>query len=359
MKKVWEFFGISDEPICGVDLSSSAVKILQITKKGDKLVVSNYGIQYLTPGAIKDKKILDADAVVAAIKEVFTKSKIMTTKVCIAIPSAIAITKIIQVDESTSDRDISNEILLEAEKHIPYPITDVSLDYEVLKQEITKAGKKDVVLAACKSEDVDERIDIFNQAGLNVEIVDIESFALQRAFAIVTKLLPDSGRNKVVGLVDIGSNVTSLNIFYNNSVIYSRDQNFSGSQIFEEIQNRYGLTFQEALVARQRNELPEDFVTEILEPFKESVVSQINRACQFFLSSGNIQNIDYLFLTGGVSVISGLEEDIQSTVGVKTFIANPFLNMICLDSNLQQNLLDDSALLMTCCGLALRNVIDK
>ena len=359
MKIVLEFFGISDGPICGVDLSSSAIKILQITKRGDKLIVTNYGIQSLMPGVIKDKKIIDPDAVVKAIKEVVRKSKITTKKVCIAIPSANAITKVIQVEGDANDRDIGNEILLEAEKHIPYPVTEVCLDYEVIKQEGNKSGKKDVVLAACKAEDIAERIAIFKRADLDVEIVDIESFALQRAFGLVTKLLPDTGKNKVVGLVDIGSNVTSLNIFYNNSVIYARDQNFSGSQILDQIQSRYGLTLQEALSARQRNELPEDFVTEILEPFKESVVSQINRACQFFLSSANVQAIDYLFLTGGVTVVAGLDESIQSTIGVKTFIANPLLNMNCLDSDLQQVLLDDSALLMTCCGLALRNVIDK
>jgi type IV pilus assembly protein PilM len=359
VKKILEFFGISDEPICGIDLSSSAIKILQINKTGDKLVVTNYAIQYLTSGVIKDKKIIDSAAVIAAIKEVVTKSKINTNKVCIAIPSAIAITKVIQVDANANDKEIGNEILLEADKHIPYPITDVSLDYEVLSETSSKFGKQDVVLAACKTEDIEERIKIFHNAGLNVDIVDIESFALQRAFGLVTRLLPDNGKNKVVGLVDLGSNVTSLNIFYNNSVIYSRDQNFSGNRLFDEMQTRYGLTFHEALMAHERNELPEDFITEVLEPFKDSVVGQINRACQFFLSSANVQNIDYLFLTGGLSVIAGLEESIHATLGVKTFIANPFLNMNCSDSKLQQIILDDSALLMTCCGLALRNVIEK
>jgi type IV pilus assembly protein PilM len=359
LKKILDFFGLNTQSICGIDLSSSAIKVLQINKKGDRFIVDNYAIKYLNSGIIKDKKIIDRQAVVEAIKAVMLESKIIGKKVCIAIPSAIAISKTIEVDSIISDKDVGNEILLEADKHIPYPIAEVNIDYEILKDKITAAGKKEVILVACKTEDIDQRVAIFTDAGLEVEVVDIESFALQRAFSLVTKLLPNNGQDKIVGLVDIGSNVTSLNIFHNNSVIYSRDQNFSGSQLFDEIQSRYGLSFQEALIARERNELPEDFILEVLEPFKEAVVSQINRACQFFLSSGNVQTIDYLLLTGGVSIIAGLDESLQQVIGVKTFIANPFLNMNCYDASLQQRIISDSSLLMACCGLALRNVIDK
>ena len=161
---------------------------------------------------------------------------------------------------------------------------------------------------------------------------------------------------QIIAVADIGSSVTTFSVLENLKIIYSREQQFGGAQLTEEIQRRYGLSYEEAGLAKKQGGLPDNYGPEVLEPFKESIAQQISRAQQFFYSSSSITNIDHLILAGGCSSTEGIAELVESKIGIPTIVANPFANMSLGSKVPAQTLANDAPALMISCGLALRGV---
>ena len=279
-------FGIVSEPIIGIDIGSSAIKLLQLEKKNNQYCVEHYAIEPIEPGIVVEKSIKNAEAVVTAINKLIGKSKIKSALACISVPNSEAITRIIQLGADLSEKDIANEIDLEADRYIPYSLDEVNLDFTVIGKSEKSEDLVDILLAVSKNENIDKRIELLSKAKLTTHIVDIDSFAIERAFSLVSNQLPEQGNNMVIAVIDIGATITTLNIFHNNRSIYNREQSFGGQHLIEEIQTRYGLSYEEAILARKFDNLPEDYITEVLQPFKETVAKQVSRSCQFFFSSG-------------------------------------------------------------------------
>ncbi len=354
--KFFELFGFDTSPIVGLDIGSSAVKVLMLVKHGDRIKVEKYGFELLEPGVVQEKAIVDREKVIAAIKSAMLKAGVNTKRVCVSIPSSQAITKVIKMGADLNDKDIGSEIELESGKYIPYPLTEVNFDYTVIGPVENVEGMVNVLLIASKTENVANAASLIIEAGLVAAIVDVDSYAMMRAFELVTKRLPGQGKNKVIAIFDIGATMTTLTILDKGNVVYAREQAFGSHQLIEEIQNIYGLNHEEAIQALKYENLPKDFYPEILEPFKQSVAQQISRFCQFFFSAGEYNSIDYIFLTGGGANIFGLETVVQNKLQVKTFIANPFAEMV-LDAQISKDVFKDASLrLMKCAGLALRNI---
>jgi type IV pilus assembly protein PilM len=350
--KLLNYFGIFTDPIVGIDISSSAIKILQISRSKTNLRVDKYGIELLRPGDATNSEIKNKAAVIEAIEK---NADITSKHVAISIPSTSAVIRVIQMPSHLAGKELMEEIEIEADKYLPYSIDQVNMDYEILGINSADHSLVDILLIAAKYELVDERINILDQLGLTPRIIDIDSLAEERAFFLVINQLPESEQNKIIALVDIGATSTIMTIFDKKKSVYNRVQAFGGQQLLEEIQVRYGLNLSEARVAMRLGELPEDYVTDVLQPFKEKIAQEISHAFQYFFSSGDYSNVDYIFLTGGTTNISGLDYLIESKLNSKTSIVNPFANMEFSSKINQDLLMKDATTLMTCCGLALRN----
>lgn len=357
--KLLSIFGIDTDPIVGIDIGSTSVKLLHLEKKGEQLRVEAYGIVPLEPGVVVEKAILNRDVVISALKELISKTNIETRKVCVAVPNSVSITRVVQMNADLSDREIGAEIEMEADRYIPYPLEEVNLDYEIIGPVENNAELVNVMLAVSKHENVESLVDLMNDSGLTPSIVDIDSFAMERAFGLVERQIPKGAKNKIVALIDIGATVTTLNIIKNHRVIYTREQSFGGQQLIDEIQNRYGLTYDEAMLAKKYDDLPEDFYLEVLEPFKQTIAQQVSRACQFFFSSGDYSEVDYVVLTGGISTVPGLDHIVQEKIQAKTLLANPFANVLLNEHINEEVFENDLPVLMSACGLALRNLTEK
>lgn len=354
--KILEFFGYDTDPIIGLDIGSSAVKVLQMTKSNDKIRVDCFAMQPLEPGVILEKNIVDKDKVVSAIKEAMQKAGIKSQKVCAAISNSVAITKVVKMASGMTDKEIGSEIELESGKIIPYPINEINLDYRVLGPVPNMENMINVLVVATKTDNIDNIASIVIDAGLTPAAIDIDSYAIARAFELVAKKLPGHGQDKVIAIFDIGATMTTLTVLNNLQIVHMREQTFGSQQLVDEVQNIYGLTYEEALLAMRYENLPKDYYREVLDPFKQNITQQISRAAQFFISGGEYSIIDYIFLTGGCSTIFGLEKNIQDKLQIKTFVANPFDDMV-LNSNInKEEFKSSTARLMKCCGLALRNV---
>lgn len=355
--KIMTFFGFDTSPLIGLDIGSTAVKVMQLSKSNDRIRVDHFAIEPLAPGLVKEKNIIDKDKVVKALTAAITKAGITSQKMCIALPNSLAVTKVLKMSSSLNDKEIGMEIELESSKIIPYPISDVNLDYRVLGPVENIEGMMNVLVVATKTDNVANLAGIIIDAGLTPNTIDIDAYAIARAFELVAKKLPSQGKDKIIAIIDIGATMMNLTVVENNNVVFMREQAFGSQQLIDEIQNIYGLTYEEAITSMQYETLPKDYHQEVLDPFKQLVTQQISRLCQFFISAGEYPAIDYLFLTGGCSSVFGLDKMVQDKLQVKTFVANPFDDMV-LAGGINKNEFKDSTLrLMKCCGLALRNIM--
>jgi type IV pilus assembly protein PilM len=186
-------------------------------------------------------------------------------------------------------------------------------------------------------------------------VVDIEAHAMKRAFELLKPQLGANADDLVVAIIDIGATLTTLSVLADDRSIYTREQLFGGKQLTEEIQRRYSLSFEEAGLAKKQGGLPDDYEDEVLQPFKEAVLQQVTRSLQFFFSSSQYDDVDYIVLAGGTASIDGLAGMIENKLGTPTIIANPFGDM-SLSSKVDADALgNDAPAMMIACGLAMRS----
>lgn len=231
---------------------------------------------------------------------------------------------------------------------------EVAFGFDVLGEAENNPDLVRVLLAACRQENVEHRRQALEMAGFNPKVIDVESFAVERAYKLIEGQL-DEVSDQVVAIADIGATVFSFTVLVDGKIIYNREQLFGGKQLTEEIQRRYGLSWEEAGEAKRKGGLPEDYATEVLAPFKESLVQHITRSLQFFYSSSHFNYVDQLFLAGGVSALEGLVDEVEQVIGLPTALANPFANMQLHKSINPTALANDAPAMLLAVGLAMRS----
>jgi type IV pilus assembly protein PilM len=342
-------------PLLGLDISSSAVKLVELTANGrDGYRVERYAIEVLPKDAVSDGNIANLDAVVEAVKRAWKRLGTSTRNVAMALPASAVITKKIIVPAGLREEDLEIQVETEANQYIPFSIDDVNLDYQVLGPAPSVPDEVEVLIAASKKERVEDRVAVAEAAGLKAIVVDVESFATLAAFELVERQLPEGGKNQVVALVDIGANVMNLTVMRNGQQVYAREQAFGGSQLTLDISRHYGMALEEAELAKRSGNLPEGYEAELLNPFMENLALEVSRSLQFFFTSTQFNQVDHIVLAGGCAVIPGIDEVVATRTQFNTLVANPFANMLLSDRVRARNLLADSSSMMVACGLALR-----
>lgn len=345
----------SRPPIVGLDISSTAVKLLELSRTGGRYRVESYAVEPLPPNSVVEKNITDIDAVGEAVRRAVKRSGTRAKFAAVAVAGSSVITKVIPMPSNLSDDDMETQVELEADQYVPYPLEEVSLDFEVLGPTERNPDTVDVLLAACRSENVEMRTAAVETGNLEAKVVDVEAYATENAFALIAEQLPDQGVDKTIAVVDVGATMTTLNVLHDLKMIYTRDQVFGGKQLTEEIMRRYGLSYEEAGMAKRQGGLPENYIPEVLEPFKEAMAQQVSRSLQFFFSSSQYNHVDHIVLAGGSASIPDVDEVVQDKLGVETSIANPFATMSLAPAVKPQTLSNDAPALIIACGLALRS----
>ena len=341
--------------LLGLDISSTSVKLLELSRSGDRYRVEAYGVEPLPPNAVVEKNISDVEGVGDAVKRLMSRSKASTTQVAVAVAGSAVITKTIEMDATLNDTEMENQIIVEADQYIPYPLDEVAIDFEVQGVSERNSEQVEVLLAACRRENVELREAALDLSGAKARIVDIEAHAMKRAFELIKPQLGSNADDLVVAILDIGATMTTLSVLADDRSIYTREQLFGGKQLTEEIQRRYSLSFEEAGLAKKQGGLPDDYEQECLPTFKEAVLQQVTRSLQFFFSSSQYDDVDYIVLAGGTSSIDGLAEIIENKLGTPTIIANPFIDMSLASKVDADALANDAPAMMISCGLAMRS----
>lgn len=341
--------------LLGIDISSTSVKLIELSRSGGRYKVEGYAVEPLPPNAIVEKNIAELEVVGQVIARVVTKARTSVKHAAVAVAGSAVITKIIEMEAGLSEEELENQIKIEADQYIPYPLEEVAIDFEVQGVTARSADRVNVLLAACRKENVEVREAALALAGLSAKVVEIEAYSLERAYGLLAEQLGSGEEDLTVAIVDIGATMMTLSVLHNGQTIYTREQLFGGKQLTDEIQRRYGLSTEEAGLAKKQGGLPDDYETEVLNPFKEAVVQQVSRSLQFFFAAGQYSDVDYILLAGGTASIVGLDQLVQQKIGTSTLVANPFANMTLSNKVNAGALASDAPSLMMACGLAMRS----
>lgn len=347
-------FSLKPDPVVGIDISSTAVKLLELSRAGKSYRVESYGMEPLPEKAVEDKNIVDVEIVGEAIARVVKRAKPKAQHAALGVAGPAVITKTITMEGGLSDNDMKEMIEADAEQYITFPIEEVNLDFEVIGPNEREPDRVDVLLAASRSENVETRVSAVEIGGLKTRVVDIEKYALENALIMVVQNDPEISEEDTVALVEVGATTTTLNVLGQNHIVFTREDMFGGKNLTEQIQLRYGLNYEEAQLAKRNGGLPEDYESEVLEPFKAEVAQQVSRLIQYYYSTSTYGSLSHILLAGGCASINGVIEHVSNKIGGHVNVVNPFASMSVATRVSKKDLMNDAPSLMIACGLALR-----
>ena len=355
MQLDFSLFGSRSRSLIGVDLSSSSVKMVELGSDGKKgYRVERYTTEILPRDAVADGNIVNLEASAETVRRAWKKLGASTRDVAIALPASHVITKKIIVPSGQRESELEVLVESEANQYIPFALEEVNLDFQIIGPAPSSPDEIEVLIAASRKEKVEDRVAVVESAGLRPVVMDVESYAQQASFELIEKQLPESGKGQIVALIDIGANQMNLTVLRNGLQLYVREQAFGGNQLTQDIARLFSLTFEEAEADKRRNNLPENYESELLKPFVESMALEVSRALQFFFTSTQFTQVNHIVLAGGCAILPGADEAVASRTQVNTIIANPFADMVLSDRVRANQLLADASSLMVACGLALR-----
>ena len=342
--------------LLGLDITTSSIKLIELAMVGGQYRVESYAAEPTPPNSMNEKTLVDPEAVGEAIRRAVKRSGAKTREVAIAISGDAAITKVIQMPRGLRDTELEAQVEMQADQYIPFPMDEVSYDFEVLGPSEKDADSIDVLLVASRTENVDQRRAAVVAAGLSTRIVDVEAFALENACRLMTHQMPDGGIDHSVAVVDFGASSTTFSVLRNLKVVYTRDFAFGGQQLTEEIMRTYGLSMEEAGRAKKEGGLPGNYQAEVLDPFIDDMTQQVSRSMQFYLASGTgREQPDKILICGGCANIPGVADVVQSRVGISAERGDPLGQMKLSSRARAQAVQRDATALLTACGLALRS----
>lgn len=352
------FFSKKTPALIGVDISASAVKMVKLA--GDKqsgLTLEAYSTSPLGKDAIADGNIKDLEKVSEAVEQAW---KLLSTKIkrtALALPTASVISKKVLMPAQLNDEELSTHVEAEANQYIPFSLDEVNLDFQALDEFDEASNSQSVLIVAAKKDTIEDRVAAAEGASLKVDVMDVDAYATEAAYSLITRTLPQKGKNKTIMVMDIGATTTHINVIRNQESVYTRDQSFGGNQLTQDIQRRYGLTTDESELSKRKGDLPESYESEVLTPFKQLIVNEVLRSQQFYqTANSNNLKIDHIILAGGCASIEGIDTLIESETKIPTTVANPFEKMNINKQIMTEKLKQDAPSLFVACGLAMRGL---
>jgi len=347
--------GNKNPPLVGLDISTSGVKLVELTQVGKgELSLERFASESLPRGAVVDGNIENIDQVSEAVRRVWKKSGTRAKHVALGMPPASVITKKIILPGGMTEDELELQVETEASQYIPFALDEVSLDFDVVGPVANSPEDVEVLLAATRKEKVEDRVAVAEAAGLTPMVMDIESYAARAAIDRIIAQLPKGGQGQIVGLFQIGAQVTHVSVLMDGQTIYEREQPFGGNQLTQDIVRAYGLSYEEAETKKRAGELPEGYERELLEPFLDNVALEVTRAIQFFFTSTPYTRIDQIFLAGGCAIIPGLVEIVADRTKISASVISPFKGMQLAASVREKQLRIEAPAFLVACGLAMR-----
>jgi type IV pilus assembly protein PilM len=336
----------------GLDIGSSAVKVVQLHQEGATRRLAAVGIAPLPAQAIGDGSIKDPSLVVDAITTAVQKAGIRVKSATIGVSGRDLIIKRVRMPEMPA-KELRDAVQLEAEHHIPFSIDEVFLDYHVADRH---DGAMDLILVAVKKSKVLEYAGVVEEAGLNPLVVDVDGFALGNQF----ELTRSADKGEAVALIDIGASIMKTNVLKGPNSIFARDIPFGGNNYTTAIAEHLKVPFEQAEAAKlgQDGGGNWDNIVPALEAVSRELSLEVQRTFDYFASTAESERIGRIILSGGCAQLPGLTEFLSSTWGIPVELARPF-DGIEVDAAQAETVTAAGPLLAVAVGLGLRRPGDK
>ncbi len=309
--------------VAGLDVGSSSVKVVELDGKTSNLNLVNLGFENLPDDSVVDGQIMELNSVSEVIQNVCTDHKIKANQVVTGVSGHSVIIKNIVLPPMSRD-ELEESIDWHAEEHIPYDLSDVSLDYHITHEDDEATS---VMIAACKKERLDNIKQAIQLSGKQPVVIDVDTFALQNCYEV--NYQPDPAQ--VVTLLNIGASTMNVNIVQGSQSLFTRDITVGGSQFTDILQKSLGYSFEQAeAVKRGVAEAMEDVEEKAIEPLMnnvtEMVAMEIQKTFDFYraTSEDDELNVDKILISGGGSKLIGLSEDLASRLEVPVEVLDPF-----------------------------------
>ena len=343
--------------VIGLDIGSSSVKLVELKEGRNGFRLQNLAISPLPPEAIVDGAVMDSVTIIDAIRDLVT-AVTKTKDVVTSVSGHSVIVKKITLPFMT-ESELEESIQWEAERHIPFDINDVNIDFQIVGYGSENPDLMDVILVAAKKDMINDYVSVIMESGLNPVVVDIDAFALENMLAINY----DIDKEDTVAIANIGASVTNINILRNNISAFTRDVFKGGNQITEEIQRQLHIDYEEAekiKVGKQVDGAAQSVVQNVLKTASESLAVEIGNSLDFFQSTSTYQKISKLYLSGGGAKIKDFDILLQQQIGIPVEMANPFKKIEYSEKNFDVEYLREIGPVMAVgVGLASRKVGDK
>ncbi|GAA5193394.1 pilus assembly protein PilM [Ferrimonas gelatinilytica] len=338
----------------GVDIGTSEIKAVLLSESPGGYKLEGVAKVPLAKGSVVDREIRDPESVALAMRKLKAQLPKGVKYGAASVSGSTVMTKVIFMDAELSEEELEAQIEIEADSLIPYPLEDVNIDFERLRtNEDTK--KVEILLAACRSDNVDSRVEALDAAGWESKVIDVEGYALGRSFKLLAEQLPNSGLGQVVGMVDLGASMSTFAIVADGETAFVREQAFGGEQFTQSILNYYGMSYEEAEQAKIAGELPRNYVFEVLGPFQTQLIQQIRRTFQIFINASQYEKVEALILCGGSARIEGLVSVLSTELEIPVYVADPFSGRLKASAKLKARVEPEIVSYMVACGLALRS----
>ncbi len=318
------FSGKNRSKLVGIDIGTTSLKLVELSRAGRSVRVDHYGVEELAPGLIIEHQIKDIDQVSQSLKRLVAKSGTKLKRAAVCVASTNVITKAITVQSEIDEGELEALVEVEADRVVPYALDDVNIDFVNTGKSAQSTDEDQLQLVVCRKNVVESLVSVLEEAELEAAVVDVDHFALARVNDFVSQGHVGGGQARTTALMDFGFNTSRLLVFHNNRIIYSRENPFGGRQLIDSISQKYGLPPQDAAHALRANELAKSFKNEVLKPFVKTLMQEILRTLQFFYSSSTHNRVDQLLITGGCAQIGNIDNFIQKRIEIPTAVLNPF-----------------------------------
>lgn len=342
--------------VIGIDVGSSSLKLVQLKETKGSFQLLNLGIIALPPEAIVDNSLMDSASIADSVKKLVSSLAVKTKDVACSISgNSVIIRKIVL--PAMPPEELEDQISWEAEQYIPFDINDVNMDFQILSPDNNDPSKMNVLLVASKKDIINDYVSLFNEAGLQLSVVDVDSFSVQNAFEINHDLAPDS----IVALINIGASVMNINVIKDGLTLFTRDVQSGGNLYTEEIQKQFGISRQDAELSKMLvTETDNKPLQDLLFRVNETIIQEIRRSLDFYNSTAGDDRITGIYVSGGGSKVFKLNEMISQRTGLPVESINPFAKLKYSEKDFDPEYLQEIGPLMAVpVGLAIRRVGDK
>ncbi|PLX45973.1 MAG: pilus assembly protein PilM [Deltaproteobacteria bacterium] len=350
---------IKPKTLVGLDIGSHSVKLVELNHHKKNYELKNFGVVQLPPEAIVDGVIMDSSVVAEAIRNLYSNLKVKNKNVATSVAGHSLIVKKIQLPVM-SESELEDQIQWEAGQYIPFEIDEVNIDFQI-RDDMPGADSDtmEVLLVAVKKDIINDYTAVIAEAGLSVDVVDVDGFAMENLFAVAYPELLD----KTVVLIDIGAGIMNINILKKGKSAFTRDITIGGSNYTEEIQKELGVSYDDAEVVKlggSSDQVSVEDAVRVMDKMTDNVVLEIQRSLDFFNAASSDEEIYGVYLAGGASRLPGLAEALEERQGAPVNFLQAFKEMSVSSKNFDPDYLEAMGpVAVVAAGLALRRTDER